>query len=183
MPCKIVQCRCWLFSVHWSEQWDVQFKMLLLVVYENLSVWSQFSSSLWVGIVLPTEGRRKEPPFPAYKSPLDRDLYARSPGAQAFRFRLTPGFPGPLACWCRWRGLLRHKCTSQFSVLSPVFGFIFVENIDKYSLLEKTEIVVGVLRGGREQKKGKLGSLLWNIPVLCFNLVFFFFLIWNTWSL
>ena len=43
----------------------------------------------------------------------------------------------------------------------------------KYSILEKTKILVGGSRGGREQKKGKVGSFLWNIPVLCFNLVCF----------
>lgn len=57
-------------------------------------------------------------------------------------------------------GLLRHTCTSQFSVLSHVFGFISGENLDKIQFLEKTKIMVGGLRGGREQKKGKMGSFL-----------------------
>lgn len=70
-------------------------------------------------------------------------------------------------------GLLRHTRTSQFSVLNHVFGFISGENLDKYSILEKIKIMVGELRGGREQGKGKMGSFLGNIPVLCFNLVCF----------
>lgn len=75
---------------------------------------------------------------------LDRDIHAGFPGAQTFRYRLTP-----LAFWAssllmQATGLLGHE-----SILSSVC----VENLDKYSILEKTKTTVEKVRWVEEKER------------------------------